>query len=93
MRHGHEPNSWDHPVPFTSWDKARKERRIFGGIKLIAAEESRSREGRQYAEVLARADAARARLRPALGGRCKQSFGGVHVHENLVGERIARVNG
>jgi hypothetical protein len=46
----------------------RVQARAFGGQELIAAEETRSCTGRQDAEVASRADAARARPRPAFGG-------------------------
>src|ERR1700721_2967598 len=43
--------------------------RVFGGGLLIAAEEARSSAGRQHAQVFPRADATRARPRPALCSR------------------------
>jgi hypothetical protein len=54
---------------------------IFGGADLVAAEEARSREGREYAQVASWAEAERARPRPAPGGRCKQSMCNALVHE------------
>jgi hypothetical protein len=62
-------------VQFSSPCKGEIEQeRIFGGADLVAAEEARSSEIGKYAQVSPRADAARARPRPAPGGRCKQSI-------------------
>jgi len=68
-------------VQFCSLVGAEKEQAgVFGGPELIAAEEARSSEGGQLAKILPRADAPLARPRPAPGGRCKQSIGGVRLH-------------
>ena len=48
--------------------RAHKMARIFGGSVLVAAEEARSSAGGEHAQVLARANALRARPRPALCG-------------------------
>ena len=57
-----------HSVDHAGPSKAR----IFGGGLLIAAEEARSCAGGQHAQALARADALRARPRPALPDRREQ---------------------
>ncbi len=73
------PCERDRPVLLAREDE-KEQAGIFGGPELIAAEEARSREGGQHMQMPPRADDARARLRPAPGGRCKQSMCGELLH-------------
>ena len=64
---------------------------IFGELVLVAGEEARSCAHGQHAQVLPRADHARAPPRPANAGWCKHQFVWVaHVHGNPAAPRIAR---
>jgi hypothetical protein len=61
--------------------------RAFGGTLLVAAEETRSSAGGQHAQVLPRADAARARPRPAPVGWCEQHLlAGTRLHLDSAGQ-------
>jgi hypothetical protein len=57
-------------VEFSESERDSQEQaRIFGGLELVAAEETRSSAGGQHAQMAARADAKRARPRPAFRSR------------------------
>ena len=53
---------------FADWGRLRQKARTFGGLELIAAEETRSGADGQYAEVTSRTDAPRTGPRPAFCG-------------------------
>ncbi len=79
---------WDHPVLLVRWGENRQAR-VFGKPELIAGEKARSCAHGQHAQMLPRADDARARPRPAPVGRRKQSISGTHLHGNPLPLRIA----
>lgn len=92
MGHGRGPRQGGHPVP-VALEGEEQQARIFGGPVLVAGEEARPCAGGQHAQVLPRADAPGARLRPASGGwREQYSFGSARWHGNPAEERIARVD-